>query len=125
VPLWAAAAMGTGFIVLGAELTNYYYVFFVAIATLHELRREVGLWLTALVATCIFIMLTPFLGMSGWQDEQSVAMSIASVIAIGGIWWTFTPWGRKIVVEPEPPPQLFPELATAPAAAPAGKKKKR
>ncbi|MBK7860123.1 MAG: hypothetical protein IPJ65_16215 [Archangiaceae bacterium] len=124
--LWASAAMGTGFIVIGAELTNYYYVFFVAIATLFELRREAGIWLTALVTTCIFIMLTPFMGMSGWQDEQSVAMSIASVIAIGGIWWLFTPWGQKLAVEPEPEPVIFGEPAVAVAAAPtAAKKKKR
>jgi hypothetical protein len=122
--LWASAAMGAGFIVVGAELTNYYYVFFVAIATLYELRREVGMWLSALIATCIFIMLTPFLGMSGWQDEQSVAMSIASVIAIGGVWWTFTPWGKKLTVEPEPEVVLFPQVAPA-AAGPPGKKRKR
>jgi len=122
-PLWATAAMGAGFI-CAPEVTNYYYVFFVVIATLHELRREVGMWLTALVATCIFIMLTPIPGMSAWQDEQSVAMSIASIIAIGGIWWTFTPWGKKVIVEPEPPANIFAAPAPA-AAAPASKKKKR
>ncbi len=123
-PLWATAAMGTGFI-CAPEVTNYYYVFFVAIATLHELRREVGMWLTALVATCIFIMLTPILGMSAWQDEQSVAMSIASIIAIGGIWWTFTPWGKRLAVDPEPPANIFADLMPATAPAVSGKKKKR
>lgn len=125
--LWASSALGAGFIVLGAELTNYYYVFFVALALLHELRREVGMWLCALVATCIFIMLTPIMGMSGWQDDQSLAMSIASLIAVGGIWWTFTPWAKKYLVEPEPPPMLTEETAPAggvPAHATAKKKKR-
>lgn len=117
--LWASAAMGAGFIVVGAELTNYYYVFFVAMAALHELRREVGMWLCAMVATCIFMMLTPFGGMSSWQDEQSVAMSIVSLIAVAGVWWTFTPWAKKYVVEPEPEPVLLdePRGALAPATA--------
>ncbi|MBL8954375.1 MAG: hypothetical protein JNK82_26595 [Myxococcaceae bacterium] len=126
-PLWATCAMGCGFI-CAPEVTNYYYVFFVAIATLYELRREVGMWLTALVATCIFIMLTPIPGMSAWQDEQSVAMSISSIIAIGGIWWLFTPWGKKIIVEPEAPAQIFGDFAAAPSGgggAGGGKKKKR
>src|SRR5207253_2225042 len=87
--LWMSASMGAGLIAVGAELTNYYYVFFVALAALHAVKREVGMWLTGLVATSIFIMLTPIAGMSGWQDEQSMIMSVASLIAIGGIWWMF------------------------------------
>jgi hypothetical protein len=120
--LWASAALSAGLIVVAAELTNYYYVFFVAIATLHERRCQVGLGLTALVAACIVIMLAPFPGMSGWQDEQSVAMSIAAAIAIGGIWWLFTPWGARRAVESEPAAVLFPRFAAAatPAASSGG-----
>jgi hypothetical protein len=124
--LWISASLGAGLIAVGAELTNYYYVFFVALAAVHSVKREVGMWLTALVATCIFIMLTPFLGMSGWQDEQSVAMSVASLIAIAGIWWTFTLSGSETCVEEEAPVVLFPSMMTsAPAAEPTKKSKKK
>jgi hypothetical protein len=126
--LWISASLGAGMIAVGAELTNYYYVFFVALAAVHAVKREAGMWLTALVATCIFIMLTPFLGMSGWQDEQSLIMSVASLIAIGGVWWMFTLKGNAASVEQEAPAVLAPSLmvASAPAAELArGKKKKR
>lgn len=52
---WMGAAMGTGFIVLGAELTCYYYCFLMGLALLHEKKREVGLVLTAMCALGIFL----------------------------------------------------------------------
>jgi hypothetical protein len=123
--LWLSASLGAGMIAVGAELTNYYYVFFVALAAAHAAKREVGMWLTALVAVSIFIMLTPFLGMSGWQDEQSVAMSVISLIAICGVWWAFTLTGGAQTVEPEPPAQLFPSFAVETAPEVSTKKKKK
>ncbi len=123
--LWLSASLGAGMIVVGAELTNYYYVFFVALAAACSVKREIGMWLTGLVATCIFIMLTPFNGMSGWQDEQSVAMSVASLVAVVGMWWMFTLSGNAVSVEPEGPPMLLEELAVAPAGGGGGSSKKK
>jgi hypothetical protein len=104
--LWPAAALGLGFITVGAELTNYYYVFFMGFAALHALRREVGMLLMGTVIISIFTMLTPITGMSGWQDEQSVLTSVYSLAATVGLWWLFTRWGQATTLEPEAAPLL-------------------
>ena len=111
--LWVSAALGTGMIAFGAELTCYYYCFYMAMAPLHEKRREVGLLLAAMCAVGQFVAWTPFAGMSGWLDEQYTAMSVAAILATGAIWWLFTEWGARQAVEPEPLPRLAPGWALA------------
>lgn len=121
-----ALALGIGFIVFGAELTNYYYCFLMGLAVLHAQRREVGLILAALAMMTLFINWGPLTWMSRWLDEQYVAMSLASLFAVVGIWWLFTKWGREAAFAPDPPPALVGALGTVATAnqEPPGKKKR-
>ena len=112
-----ALALGIGFIVFGAELTNYYYCFLMGIAVLHAQRREVGIILGALAMLTLFINWGPLPWMSHWLDEQYVAMSLASIFAVVGIWWLFTKWGQHAAFAPDPPPALAGGLAIGPASA--------
>ncbi|MFZ5469512.1 MAG: hypothetical protein ACOZIN_08755 [Myxococcota bacterium] len=106
---WMAAALSTGMIAVGAELTCYYYGFVVAIATLWLKKREVGLLLLTLCGVTHFIHWAPFPNMSGWDDEKYVAMSFAALVAFGGVMWAFTPHAEKYCLPEE-------GLALTPAA---------
>jgi hypothetical protein len=127
---WVALALGIGFIVFGAELTNYYYCFLMGLAVLHVERREVGLIVAALAMLTQLINWGPLRWMSHWLDEQYTAMSLASLFAVVGVWWLFTRWGQEAAFAPEPAPApalgLFPEAAPAREAAPeAGSRRRR
>ncbi|MBL8914401.1 MAG: hypothetical protein JNM17_27090 [Archangium sp.] len=104
---WLGAAMGTGFIVIGAELTNYYYCFLMGIAVLHEKKREVGAILVALCAVSHWLNWGPNAWMSHWLDEQYVTMSLAALFAVFAIWWSFTRSASDAVAPEEPLPLLF------------------
>lgn len=112
---WFAASLGIGFIVFGAELTNYYYCFLMGIAVLGARRREVGIILTILAMVTLLINWgsglfngwTWFFGyMSRWLDEQYTAMSLASLFAVVFIWWLYTRWGLEAAMPEEPEPML-------------------
>lgn len=124
---WVGAAMGVGFIVIGAELTNYYYCFLMGLAVLHEKRREVGALLCALCAVSHYLNWGPLPWMSHWLDEQYVTMSAAALLAVIGVWWVFTKFAADAVAPEEPSPVLFgaPLPAPAPPAAAGGGKKKK
>ena len=121
---WVGAAMGCGLIAFGAELTCYYYCFLMGLALLAEKRREVGLLMAAMGAVTLFIEFHPIQGMSGWLDEQYVAMSIACLVATAGSWFAFTKWGQDDL-EPEGDMVLFDDGATATAGVPANYRKRR
>lgn len=130
--LWLASALGIGFIVVGAELTNYYYCFLAGIAVLHAVRREVGMMIAGLSMLTLFVNWHPLPWMSGWLDEQYVTMSLATLFAVGGIAWLFTKWGVEAAIAPEPEPAVIfggapagPVAAAAPDAKRDRKKKKR
>jgi hypothetical protein len=106
---WLGASLGVGFIVLGAELTNYYYCFLLGIAVLHEKKREVGALLCLLSMTSLYLNWGPLPWMSRWLDEQYVTMSLAAIFAVGGIWWLFTRWADGAAAPPEPKPLLLRE----------------
>jgi hypothetical protein len=114
--VWFGAALGIGFIPFGAELTNYYYCFLMGIAVLHVLKREVGLLIAALAAVTLFINFAPLKFMSHELDEQYVAMSVASLLAVTGMWWCFTKWGSVNCVEVEAAvsPEAFARVVKAP-----------
>jgi hypothetical protein len=116
--LWVSASLGAGLIAFGSELTCYYYCFLMAMAPLHEKRREAGLMLIALAAATQFIAWTPFAGMSGWLDEQYTAMSVLTLAAIGSLWWLFTEKGAVGALPPEPETtvRLIPLLAGGPSS---------
>ena len=110
---WVGAAMGVGFIVIGAELTNYYYCFLMGLAVLHEKRREVGAIICALCAVSHYLNWGPLPWMSHWLDEQYVTMSLAALLAVFGVWWLFTRNAADAVAPEEPEAMLF-----APSGAP-------
>ena len=104
---WIGAAMGVGFIVIGAELTNYYYCFLIGLAVLHEKRREVGALLAALCAVSHYLNWGPLPWMSHWLDEQYVTMSVAALLAVFGVWWIFTKSAADAVAPAEPEPVVL------------------
>jgi hypothetical protein len=99
---WLAAALGTGFICFGAELTSYYYCFLSVFAVAVAKRREVALLLLlACVAWCV-IDWAPFGWMSTWEDEKKVAMSVVALLVVALGWFGFTRAGGKWALLPEP-----------------------
>ncbi len=104
---WVGAAMGAGFIVIGAELTNYYYCFLMGLAVLHEKRREVGVLLCSLCAVSHYLNWGPLSWMSHWLDEQYVTMSLAALLAVLGVWWVFTRNASDAVAPEEPAPVIL------------------
>lgn len=116
--LWIAAALGTGYIVAGAELTCYYYCFFIGMACLHEKRREVGLILMVMLGAQLMIASGAggTTGLSGWLDDQYTTMTIAALAACVCVWFMFSKEGEALALAPEGPvTNLFP-AALAPAA---------
>ncbi|MDP1826932.1 MAG: hypothetical protein Q8L48_26905 [Archangium sp.] len=152
---WVGAALGVGFIVIGAELTNYYYCFLMGLAVLHEKRREVGALLCTLAAVSHYLNWGPttfvstaldwlfdHLGgqwvfdrlglqwrngtwMSHWLDEQYVTMSAAALLAVIGVWWVFTKFAADAVAPEEPAPVLFGQPAAPAPVASGGAGKKK
>jgi hypothetical protein len=122
--LWVAAALGTGYIVAGAELTCYYYGFFIGMACLHEKRREVGLVLMILLATTQVIASAAVPGLSGWLDDQYTNMTIASLAACIAVWFMFSKEGEALAVAPEGPINIWP-MVPAPVERPDKKSRKK
>ncbi|MBE2249505.1 MAG: hypothetical protein IAE78_08135 [Myxococcus sp.] len=100
--LYLGACLGVGMIVLGAELTNYYYCFLLCMAALYAEKREVGLLLAGLSAVTLFINFGWLQFQSHELDQQYTAMSFASVLAVPLVWWSFTKWGEQGAQPPEP-----------------------
>ncbi len=126
---WLGAAMGTGFIVIGAELTNYYYCFLMGLAVLHAQRREVGALMALMCAVSHLLNWGPFDWMSRWLDEQYVTMSATCLLAVFGVWWVFTKYAKDAVAPVEGPVMLLAgdmEKASSPRGEKAsGKSKKK
>src|SRR5207237_757029 len=77
---WLAAALGFGMIAVGAELTCYYYCFFVGLTLAFYKRMEVGILILLMCAGWLFIDRAPFPAMSHLTDEQYVAMSVFALV---------------------------------------------
>ena len=108
--LWMAAALGVGFIVAGAELTNYYYCFLIGMVALHEKRREVGLVLMVLLATTQLLPAGIVPGISPQLDQAYTTMTIACLAACMAIWFLFTRRGEELTLAPEGPAEIWPNL---------------
>lgn len=121
---WIAAAMGAGTIIF-TELTDYYYCFLIAMACLAFARREAALLLLGLAVVTQFIMWRPVPGMSGWLDEQCTAMSVASFLAILGMWWSFSKRYSAIAAPAEGPVALRTLVASNSSPSSKASKKKR
>ncbi len=84
---WVAAVAGLGFVPFGVELTCYYYAFLAVFALLWAADTGAGVLLLALTALTQFLAWAPIPGMAGWMDEQYVAMSVATCVAVLWVWW--------------------------------------
>ena len=106
---WMAAALSATLIAVGAELTCYYYCFMLAVALLHQVRREVGLVLLGFVAATQVVAWAPLPGMARWEDDVYVAMSCCALLALGAVLWLFTERGRAGALPLEPALALAPQ----------------
>ncbi|HEY2733389.1 MAG TPA: hypothetical protein VGI70_05365, partial [Polyangiales bacterium] len=74
---WVIACLGTGLIVMAAELTCYYYGFLLTYGLLWERRKLPGILSALLAAFTCFVY--DFLS---WNDDHFAAMSLASVVVV-------------------------------------------
>jgi len=78
--LWVSLAVGAASIPFSAELTCYYYSFLAVVALLASERPAVApLLLTITLVTQVVA------AWGGWADEQSIIMSLASLLGLTGV----------------------------------------
>jgi hypothetical protein len=90
---WVAACLGTGLIVMGAELTCYYYGFLMTYGLLWERRKIPGVLAAALAAFTCFIY-----DFFAWNDDHFAAMSLASVVVVIAV-TALSAFGKRAGVE--------------------------
>jgi hypothetical protein len=74
---WVVACLGTGLIVMSAELTCYYYGFLMTYGLLWERRKLPAILSAVLAAFTCFIY-----DVLSWNDDHFAAMSLASVLVV-------------------------------------------
>ena len=99
--LWIAQCLGQIFIILGSQLTCYYYSFMILSAPLIKVRRQIELGLFALAAVTQIIWMNSY-----WNDHKYTLLTIASLVFCYGMLGLF--WRTK------------PKSNELPAAAPGG-----
>ncbi|HEX2675255.1 MAG TPA: hypothetical protein VHM19_01410, partial [Polyangiales bacterium] len=109
---WAAACLGTGLIVMAAELTCYYYGFLLSYGLLWKRRKLPGILVTALSAFTCFIY--PQLE---WNDDHFAAMSLATVITVIAV-TAQAAFGKRVRPGADDEPESLPEPAPASLPAP-------
>jgi hypothetical protein len=79
-PLWIGGCLGQVFIVLGAQLTSYYYSFLVLSALLTRARRglEILLFAFVILSQLVFWMLP-------WNDDRYAALTLISLLLCYGL----------------------------------------
>ena len=97
---WIACSMGSMMIVVGIELTCYYYSFLFATTFLYSKRKEAGAILLGVTAATGLIDWAPTkylpstgplanLRISQWLDEQYMLMSVATLVGFVWIMYLF------------------------------------
>lgn len=83
-PLWIAGGLGQVLIVLGAQLTSYYYSFLVlsALLTKARPRLEVPLFAFVILSQLVFWMLP-------WNDDRYAALTLISLLLCYGLLLAF------------------------------------
>lgn len=74
--LWVAQCLGQIFIILGSQLTCYYYSFMILSAPLLKLRKQVELTLFGLAAITQIIWMNSY-----WNDNKYTLLTIVSLVA--------------------------------------------
>jgi hypothetical protein len=77
---WVAGSLGQLFIVLGAQLTSYYYSFLVLSALLTKARRrlEAPLLIFVILSQLVFWLFT-------WSDDRYAALTVLSLLLCYGL----------------------------------------
>ncbi|MEM1030118.1 MAG: hypothetical protein AAGN82_07200 [Myxococcota bacterium] len=78
--LWVAQCLGQIFIILGSQLTCYYYSFMILAAPLTRLRRPLELGLFALAAITQIIWMNSY-----WNDNKYTLLTIVSLLFCYGM----------------------------------------
>jgi hypothetical protein len=73
--LWVTTCLGQIFIILGSQLTCYYYSFMILGAPLLKMRKQVELGLFALAAVTQIIWMNSY-----WNDNKYTLLTIASLV---------------------------------------------
>ncbi len=73
--LWVAQCLGQIFIILGSQLTCYYYSFMILGAPLIKVRRQVELGLFALAAITQIVWMNSY-----WNDNKYTLLTIVSLV---------------------------------------------
>jgi hypothetical protein len=112
---WVAACLGTGLIVISAELTCYYYGFLMTYGLIWPRRKLPGILASALAAFTCFIY-----DAFAWNDDHFAAMSLASVVVVVAV-TANSAFGRRAGadVPAKLPPQRKPEAERSQPAPPA------
>lgn len=87
--LWIAQCLGQIFIILGSQLTCYYYSFMILSAPLTKLRKQIELGLFALAAVTQIIWMNSY-----WNDNKYTLLTIVSLIfcyVLIGLFWRRDP----------------------------------
>ncbi|HUO65144.1 MAG TPA: hypothetical protein VMT97_15620, partial [Terriglobales bacterium] len=79
-PLWIGGCLGQIFIVLGAQLTSYYYSFLVLAALLTRARRglEIPLFAFVILSQVVFWALA-------WNDDRYAMLTLISLLLCYGL----------------------------------------
>jgi hypothetical protein len=87
---WIAGGLGQVFIVLGAQLTSYYYSFLVLSAPLTKARRRLEAPLLA------FLILSQLVfGLFTWNDDRYAALTVLSLLLCYGLILDFRPRAQR------------------------------
>jgi hypothetical protein len=109
---WVAACLGTGLIVIAAELTCYYYGFLLTYGLLWGRRKMPGILAALLAAaTCFLYDYFP------WNDDQFAAMSLACVIVVVAV-TAQSAFGRRTAVSDQTLPKRASPLSSPSASTP-------
>lgn len=110
---WVVACLGTGLIVIAAELTCYYYGFLMTYGLLWDRRRIPGILASLLAAFTCFIYFA-----FSWNDDHFAAMSLASVVVVVAV-TAQSAFSRRAGSELPSKPEKLPPLAAVSSSHPA------
>jgi hypothetical protein len=109
---WVVACLGTGLIVMSAELTCYYYGFLMTYGLLWERRKLPAILSAVLAAFTCFIY-----DVLSWNDDHFAAMSLASVIVVVAV-TAQSAFGKRAQADATEPSALL--RASKPQSTPPG-----
>jgi hypothetical protein len=86
--MWIALCLGQIFIILGAQLTSYYYSFLILTAPLTRVKREIEIPLLGFAAVSQFVFIT-----LGYNDDKYTALTLLSLVFCYGLLCMFAARG--------------------------------